>query len=102
MGRINSEKQTVKQMLEIYCRHHHGTTSALCHDCTTLLEYSHKRLTACKFGDQKTTCRLCPIHCYKPDMREQMRQVMRFAGPRMLFHHPIAALRHLWQEFCKG
>lgn len=101
MGRIDNEKRTVEHMLRIYCRHHHATSTKLCSDCTTLLEYSHKRLTACKFGEKKSTCRLCPIHCYKPDMRERMRQVMRFAGPRMMLRHPIAALRHLWQEFGK-
>lgn len=44
--------------------------------------------------------RLCPVHCYKRDMRERMRQVMRYAGPRMLWVHPVAALRHVWREFC--
>ena len=32
----------------------------------------------------------------KPEMREKIRQVMRYSGPRMIFHHPIAALRHLY------
>ena len=26
---------------------------------------------------------------------EKIREVMRFSGPRMLFHHPIAAIRHV-------
>jgi hypothetical protein len=28
-------------------------------------------------------------------MRENIRKVMRYAGPRMIYHHPIMALRHL-------
>lgn len=28
-------------------------------------------------------------------MREKIRQVMRFSGPRMIFHHPVAAVRHV-------
>ena len=40
-------------------------------------------------------CKNCPVHCYKPEMREQIRIVMRWAGPRMLFYKPIAAIKHL-------
>lgn len=27
--------------------------------------------------------------------REKIREVMRFSGPRMIFHHPVAAIRHV-------
>nr|MBP8870902.1 nitrous oxide-stimulated promoter family protein [Bacteroides sp.] len=64
-----------------------------------LLEYAHMRLSRCPFGEKKNTCRLCTIHCYKPEMKERMREVMRYAGPRMLLYHPAAALRHLWKEY---
>ncbi len=29
------------------------------------------------------------------EMREKIRAIMRFSGPRMMFHHPVAAVRHL-------
>ena len=58
--------------------------------------YAYKRLDMCRFGNNKPNCKRCPIHCYKPEMREKIRQVMRYSGPRMIFHHPIAALRHLY------
>ena len=61
----------------------------------TLASYSEERLDRCQFGNGKPTCRKCPVHCYKPDMREMIREVMRFSGPRMIFRHPIAAIRHL-------
>ncbi|MDR2525428.1 MAG: nitrous oxide-stimulated promoter family protein, partial [Oscillospiraceae bacterium] len=32
--------------------------------------------------------------CYRADMREKIRAVMRYAGPRMLLHHPVMAIRH--------
>jgi len=28
-------------------------------------------------------------------MKEQVKAVMRYAGPRVLFHHPILALLHM-------
>lgn len=97
MSRIENEKKTVEQMIRLYCRLKEGNRT-LCADCQALLEYAHKRLDRCKFGEQKSTCRKCPVHCYKPDMRGGMQEVMRFAGPRMMLYHPLEALRHLWQE----
>ena len=38
------------------------------------------------------------LHCYKPDMRERMRKVMRWAGPRMILYDPIEAIKHLIRE----
>lgn len=70
--------------------------SSLCPQCQALLDYAHKRLEHCKFGEDKPSCTRCPVHCYKPAMREQIRQVMRYSGPRMLLHDPIMAIRHLW------
>ena len=99
MSRIAQEKHIVTQMIRLYCRHKEGNRE-LCPTCKELLAYAHARLDRCPFGEEKKTCRLCPIHCYKRDMRERMRQVMRYAGPRMLWVHPVAALRHVWREFC--
>lgn len=69
---------------------------SLCPQCQALLDYAHQRLERCKFGEDKPSCTRCPVHCYKPAMREQIRQVMRYSGPRMLLHDPIMAIRHLW------
>ena len=68
----------------------------LCPQCQALLDYAHQRLERCKFGNEKPSCTRCPVHCYKPAMRQQIRQVMRFSGPRMLLHNPVLAIRHLW------
>jgi hypothetical protein len=35
------------------------------------------------------------VHCYKPAMREQIRVVMRYSGPRMAQRHPLLAAAHL-------
>lgn len=97
-NRIRQEQEIVEQMIHLYCRQKEGHTK-LCPDCKELLQYAHARLSRCPFGEKKTTCRLCTVHCYKPDMRKKMQEVMRFAGPRMMLYHPIAAIRHLLQEF---
>ena len=87
------EWKTLDAMMRMYCRHHHGT-SGLCGDCAALSEYARRRLERCVFGDAKPTCANCVVHCYKADMRERVRAMMRWAGPRMIFRHPVLALMH--------
>lgn len=93
--RMARERRTVEAMLVLYCRDHHDTLSGLCAECEALRDYARQRLQKCPFQEGKTTCTKCPIHCYKPEMRAQIRAVMRHAGPRMLYRHPLLALRHM-------
>jgi len=110
--RILREKETVSCMLAIYCRRQHRKSErtgvnfmssgsrtsrevALCKECLELHQYAMKRLTFCRFGEEKTTCVACPVHCYANQQREQIRKVMRYAGPRMLWSHPVLAVHHI-------
>lgn len=88
------EKQLVSEMIALYCRKHHGG-DALCPDCAALDAYARQRSDKCPFMETKTFCSNCRVHCYRADKRDKIRVVMRFSGPRMLFYHPAAALRHL-------
>lgn len=95
--RIEKEKRTVKLMIELYCQKKHGHKESLCEECSELLEYAHKRLSYCKFGDEKSSCSKCPIHCYKKDMKEKIKEVMRFSGPRILLYNPYEFIRHIFK-----
>ena len=75
------EQRVVEEMIRLYCRE--------------LSDYAKQRSGNCSFMEQKTFCANCKVHCYKPEKREQIRQVMRFSGPRMLFYHPQLAVWHL-------
>lgn len=95
-GRLLHEHETFRCMARIYCRDHHGGVGgALCPDCESFMRYAEQRLEKCPYGLAKPTCAKCPIHCYKPAQRETARVIMRYAGPRMTWRHPIRALRHL-------
>jgi hypothetical protein len=94
-GRMGREARTVEAMIRLYCREVHGSTAELCAACAELRTYARQRLQKCPFQEGKTTCARCPVHCYKPQMRERIRTVMRYAGPRMLLRHPILAMLHL-------
>lgn len=91
------EVKTIAAMLRMYCHAHHGqpTRGSLCTDCGRLLDYATQRLQACVFGDAKPTCANCLVHCYSAELRERMRAVMRWAGPRMLRRHPVLGILHL-------
>jgi hypothetical protein len=82
-------------MVRLYCTEKHGRLGELCDECRDLLDYAVERLDSCPFREGKTTCARCPVHCYRPEMRERVRAVMRYAGPRMLRRHPWLAVRHL-------
>ncbi len=88
------EKRMVSEMIALYCRKKHGAKT-LCPACRELTEYARQRSDRCPFMETKTFCSNCKVHCYRPDMRDRVRTVMRFSGPRMMFHHPIAAIRHI-------
>lgn len=89
------EKAIVSDMIRLYCRKKHGTKGALCGECEALDAYAKSRSDHCPFMETKTFCSNCRVHCYKPEMREKIRQVMRFSGPRMIFYHPVPAIRHV-------
>ena len=95
------EKRTIAVMIGLYCRHHHGKGETLCTSCASLLEYATRRIDSCRFGPHKPVCAKCTIHCYKSDMRLQVRQVMRYAGPRMLYRSPYLAICHIIDSWRK-
>jgi hypothetical protein len=98
--RLAREEKTIAAMIALYCRDHHGAGPSdagdgLCADCAGLLDYARVRLEKCRYGSEKPTCANCETHCYRPSMRERVREVMRYSGPRMLKKHPVLAVAHL-------
>jgi hypothetical protein len=92
--RLARELATLGAMARIYCHDVHVQDAGLCADCQRLLDYATRRLDRCVFGDDKPTCANCKVHCYNAAMRENVRVVMRYAGPRMLWRHPRLAIAH--------
>jgi hypothetical protein len=106
--RLAREDKTITVMIDLYCRDHHGAALReaaaagasrgghdLCPECRELLEYARVRLDRCRYGEAKPTCARCDTHCYRPALRERVREVMRYSGPRMMRRHPILAMAHL-------
>ena len=94
--RREREKEVVSEMINLYCRKNHGSKKGeFCDSCRELRDYAASRVDHCPFMENKTFCSNCKVHCYKPEMREKIREVMRFSGPRMLLYHPLLAILHL-------
>lgn len=99
--RLMREEETIRVMIGIYCHDNHGTKGSFCPDCVELISYAKARLAKCPFKQTKPTCAKCPVHCYKPVMRDKVKDIMRYAGPKMTIRHPILALFHFVDGFKK-
>ena len=97
--RISQEKMTLSKMIHIYCKNHHkDNCEYICPECKQLLEYALTRIQRCPLIENKPTCKRCHIHCYAKKEKDLIKGVMRYAGPRMIFYHPIIAIRHIIRE----
>ncbi|MDR1992856.1 MAG: nitrous oxide-stimulated promoter family protein [Nitrososphaerota archaeon] len=99
--RMKREKQTIAYMIDLYCKAHHNTHGTLCPECKEFKTYALLRLDKCPFQEKKSTCGKCTIHCYRFDMKQKAKVIMRYAGPRMMLHHPNLALHHVWDGYRK-
>lgn len=96
---MTRELRTIAAMLRLWCREQHGAAApdgdGLCAPCAELFDYARQRLANCPFGTEKPTCVNCRIHCYGKRQREAVREVMRYAGPRMPLRHPWLSIAHM-------
>lgn len=93
--RLRREAKTLRVLIGLYCRGHHGHEEAACLECIALETYALERLDHCPYRGGKPVCSHCPSHCYRRHERDAIRRVMRYAGPRLLWHHPLLSIWHL-------
>lgn len=94
-NRLIDDTSTVTTMIKIYCNGNHGSLKGdLCDECIELAQYAEQRIKNCRFGEKKPVCGKCTVNCYKPQMREKIRNVMRYSGPRMILH-PLMLFNHI-------
>jgi hypothetical protein len=98
-ARLAREWKTLAAMVRIYCRDQHHPDGGFCATCAQFLGYANARLERCQFSPDKPTCARCPVHCYQRERREQVRRIMRYAGPRMMWEHPVMTVRHWLDGF---
>lgn len=96
MTRKEKEYKIVETMIDMYCEDHNISERNLVNDPISLSMYVEHRIKHCIWGNEKTTCGQCTTHCYTPKMREAIKKVMKYSGPRMIYRHPLMALYHLY------
>ena len=89
------EKKIVGEMIRLYCRKNHGAKKSLCSECAELLAYAVGKIDKCPFTKEKTFCSACKVHCYSREMRNKIKMIMRFSGPRIFLYHPILVIKHI-------
>ena len=80
-------EETVDCMIGI-CRGVHGTSlgKELCEACRQLQAYADLRTEKCPvYGDRSVLQCTAKVHCYSRKRCRKIREVMKYAGPRMLF-----------------
>ena len=95
---MSQKPSIVETMIKIYCDGNCNRPSSedpLCSDCRALLDYSQNRLEKCPKGDRKTSCGRCDTPCYSEPHKSKIKQVMKYAGPRMAFKHPIKTVKYV-------
>ena len=96
---ISREKRTVEFMVQMYCNAKHDRKDGLCLECNEFLAHVKNRLERCPYQEKKTACGKCGLRCYEPQKKEKGFEVFTYAGPRMLFRHPILAIHHVLDSF---
>ncbi len=82
----------------MYCKRHHSKEKNICDNCKVLNNYAELRIKKCKFTKEKPVCSKCQIHCYKKDMKREIKIIMRWSGPRMIWHYPIDTIKYLYYK----
>ena len=111
---LEKDLRTLALFVQLYCRHRHaeapkqamtikthdvqaiaGRTVPLCDDCRKLLAHALVKRSHCPMNP-KPACKHCPNHCYAPSYRQQIREVMKFSGKKMLLSGRLDYLFHLF------
>lgn len=95
--------------VEIYCTGKHGDTArklftlpdgvgerSFCHECSGFMEYAIARRMKCPLEAEKPSCKHCRIHCYAPEPRKKVREIMGYAGRKLLLR---GRLDYIWHYF---
>jgi len=65
----------------------------VCDECREFLLYAFDRRLRCPL-EEKPVCKHCPVHCYKPEYRQKVREVMRFSGSYLIRRGRLDLLWH--------
>lgn len=99
----------IGKFVEVYCAgKHRGAERSpvalpadmgernLCPECASFLHYAITKRLKCPLESEKPTCKHCRIHCYDRPRREKVREIMSYAGRRLMMR---GRLDYVWHYF---
>jgi hypothetical protein len=99
----------IGKFVEVYCAGKHQTAEhasitlsadlgerSLCKECEAFLEYAVAKRLKCPLEAEKPSCKHCRIHCYDKSHREKVREIMSYAGRKLMMR---GRLDYLWHYF---
>ncbi len=112
--KVIGDLKTLVKFIEVYCDGQHaddsreavelkthdlkeltGKQPRLCPDCQKLLAHALVKRTVCPM-DPKPQCKHCPKHCYHPNYRQKIKEVMKYSGKKLLMRGRVDYLLHLF------
>ncbi len=111
--KVEKDQRVLLRFIRLYCDHRHAEAAKaafvvpgldgrvlgkrpilLCLSCRKLLAHALVKRARCPL-DPKPACKHCPVHCYHPTYRQNIREVMRFSGRRLVLSGRLDLLYHL-------
>jgi hypothetical protein len=111
--KLRKDLRTLALFIDLYCRRRHrnaarapvwlrtvdvaavhGRPLELCPECAKLAAHAFAKRMQCPL-EPKPACKHCPQHCYAPQYRAQIRDVMRYSGRRLVLGGRIYYLLRL-------
>jgi len=111
--KLEKDLRVLVRFISLYCDHRHDAAAkeafalpgfdgqalgkrpvVLCHPCRKLLAHALVKRSRCPL-DPKPACKHCPVHCYHPTYRQNIREVMRYSGRRLVLSGRLDLLYHL-------
>jgi hypothetical protein len=111
--KLQRDLHVLVKFVEVFCADHHDPKAIhsiplrmhnlpemesrqvhLCPQCTKLLQHAMVKRVNCTMSP-KPACKRCPRHCYAPVYRQQMREVMRYSGRKLVLSGRLDYLWHL-------
>jgi hypothetical protein len=99
----------IGKFVEVYCAGRHSPVKRLpfglpaglgerrlCPECTEFMKYTITRRMMCPFEAEKPTCKHCKIHCFVPQQRERIREIMAYSGRKLIM---CGRLDYIWHYF---
>jgi Nitrous oxide-stimulated promoter len=101
--------RVIGRFVEVFCTGKHGSVLRsefklpeglgsinLCVECAGFTDYAIARRLKCPLQSENPVCKHCTIHCYSPEQRKRMQEIMAYSGRKLIMKGRLDYLWHYW------